>query len=218
MDPFLSNKHGVLRARRAIALRWATVTLAAISWLAISNHCALGLAAIESHEATSRLRNTIAARAKSRRSPSPAKDASRPVLQDAASDRGHFGQCRFRRTRRCSPERRLISQCRWWLGRRVRSARRSFSIPDRRAEKRSRSLSCNGACSRTLLLSRPNDLIARSCELLTGRRVKCAREALPSVCISVCSFNAHSFFHVYQLEFPKHCCSCRDRREYLERP
>jgi hypothetical protein len=37
--------------RRITPLRWATVTLAAISWLAISNHCALGLATIGSHQA-----------------------------------------------------------------------------------------------------------------------------------------------------------------------
>jgi hypothetical protein len=48
-DSFSSQGHCVFRAHRAIAFRWATVTLAAISWLAISNHCALGLAAIESH-------------------------------------------------------------------------------------------------------------------------------------------------------------------------
>ena len=34
----------MLRARRAMTLRGATVTLAAVSWLAVSNHCALGLA------------------------------------------------------------------------------------------------------------------------------------------------------------------------------
>jgi hypothetical protein len=33
-----------------MALRWATVTLTAVSWLAISNHCALGLATVETHE------------------------------------------------------------------------------------------------------------------------------------------------------------------------
>jgi len=33
-----------------MTLRWATVTLAAISWLAASNHCALGLATIETHQ------------------------------------------------------------------------------------------------------------------------------------------------------------------------
>jgi hypothetical protein len=32
-----------------MALRWATVALVAVSWLAVSNHCALGLAAIETH-------------------------------------------------------------------------------------------------------------------------------------------------------------------------
>jgi hypothetical protein len=47
---FSRQRDIVLRARRVTPLRWATVTLAAISWLAISNHCALGRAASESHE------------------------------------------------------------------------------------------------------------------------------------------------------------------------
>ena len=128
------------------------------------------------------LLNTIAARAKSRRNPTRQRIRPLRVARRCKRPRSLRPKS-FRRTRPCSPERRLISQCRWWLGRRIRSVRRSFLIPDRRAEKRSRSLSCNGACPRTLLLSRPNDLIARSCEPLTGRRVRCAREALPSVCI-----------------------------------
>src|ERR1041384_481558 len=37
------------QARRAFGLRWGTVTLAALSWLALSNHCALGLAMVENH-------------------------------------------------------------------------------------------------------------------------------------------------------------------------
>src|SRR5262245_46334365 len=32
-----------------MTLRGATVALVAVSWLAVSNHCALGLAAIETH-------------------------------------------------------------------------------------------------------------------------------------------------------------------------
>ena len=43
----------MLQARRANVFRWATVTLAAVSWLAVSNHCALGLAALENHKAIS---------------------------------------------------------------------------------------------------------------------------------------------------------------------
>ena len=37
------------RACRAKTLRGTTVALVAVSWLAVSNHCALGLAAIETH-------------------------------------------------------------------------------------------------------------------------------------------------------------------------
>lgn len=48
-DRFSSNRDIVLHVRRANAFRWVTVTLAAISWLAVSNHCALGLAAVENH-------------------------------------------------------------------------------------------------------------------------------------------------------------------------
>ena len=80
MDPFLSNKHGVLRAHRAIALRWATVTLAAISWLAVSNHCALGLAAIENHEATSVAEHDCCARGVPAQ-PNPAKDPATPCCK-----------------------------------------------------------------------------------------------------------------------------------------
>ncbi len=36
-------------ACQATAFRWATLTLAAFSWLALSNHCALGLAMVENH-------------------------------------------------------------------------------------------------------------------------------------------------------------------------
>ena len=37
------------QARRATILRLITVMLAAISWLALSNHCALGLAMVANH-------------------------------------------------------------------------------------------------------------------------------------------------------------------------
>ena len=37
------------QARRAIALHWVTVTLVVLSWLALSNHCALGLAMVANH-------------------------------------------------------------------------------------------------------------------------------------------------------------------------
>jgi hypothetical protein len=49
-DAFSEKKQSVLRARRAMALRWTTVTLAAVSWLAVSNHCALGLATVGMHQ------------------------------------------------------------------------------------------------------------------------------------------------------------------------
>ncbi len=80
MDPFLSNKHGVLRAHRAIAFRWATVTLAAISWLAISNHCALGLAAFESHEALAIAEHDCCA-SEVPAQPKPAKDPAAPCCK-----------------------------------------------------------------------------------------------------------------------------------------
>src|SRR6476659_7085928 len=37
------------QARRATAFRWITIMLAAFSWLALSNHCALGLAMVANH-------------------------------------------------------------------------------------------------------------------------------------------------------------------------
>ena len=129
------------------------------------------------------LRNTIAARAESRRNPTRRRIRPLHVARRCKRPRSPRPTC-FRRTRPCSPERRLLSQGQSWPDRcHIRSSHRGFLIPDRRAEERMRSLSCNGACPRTLLLSRPNDLVARSREPLPGRCVKCARKALPSVCI-----------------------------------
>jgi hypothetical protein len=79
-DGFSSQGHVVLRTHRAIGFRWATVTLAAISWLAISNHCALGLAAIEGHGS-----ETVAAHhccaGPMPAKPKPAKDANAPCCK-----------------------------------------------------------------------------------------------------------------------------------------
>jgi hypothetical protein len=77
---FSSNKHSVLRVHRTIALRWATVTLAAISWLAVSNHCALGLAAIENHKAGPSAEHDCCA-SKAPAQPRPAKDPAAPCCK-----------------------------------------------------------------------------------------------------------------------------------------
>ncbi len=79
-DGFSSQRHGVLRASRAIAFRWATVTLAAISWLAISNHCALGLATIESHGSEAVTAHDCCA-GEMPAKPKPAKDRNAPCCK-----------------------------------------------------------------------------------------------------------------------------------------
>ncbi len=63
------------------AFRWVTVTLAAISWLALSNHCALGLAAVENHgpEAVAEQHDCCASDIPS--TPKPAKDPATPCCK-----------------------------------------------------------------------------------------------------------------------------------------
>ena len=70
----------MLRAHRAIAFRRATVTLAAISWLAISNHCALGLAAIESYGSEVVAKHDCCA-GQMPAKPKPAKGANTPCCK-----------------------------------------------------------------------------------------------------------------------------------------
>ena len=50
MGAFSGKKQTVLRARRAMSLRGVAAALVAVSWLAVSNHCALGLAITETHQ------------------------------------------------------------------------------------------------------------------------------------------------------------------------
>jgi hypothetical protein len=77
---FSIQKHDVLRVYRAIAFRWATVTLTAISWLAISNHCALGLAAIERHGPETVIAHDCCA-GEMPTKPKPAKNANAPCCK-----------------------------------------------------------------------------------------------------------------------------------------
>jgi len=65
-----------------MTLRGATVALVAVSWLAVSNHCALGLAAIEMHSS-----DTVSAQAHDccasavPGQPKPAKDPATPCCK-----------------------------------------------------------------------------------------------------------------------------------------
>jgi hypothetical protein len=79
-DGFWGQKQSVLRARRALAFRWVTVTLAAVSWLAVSNHCALGLAAIETHQAEALAAHDCCA-SDVPAQPKPTRDSSTPCCK-----------------------------------------------------------------------------------------------------------------------------------------
>ena len=82
MNLFSGKKHSVLGARQKMTLRGATVALVAVSWLAVSNHCALGLAAIEMHSS-----DTVSAQAHDccasavPGQPKPAKDPATPCCK-----------------------------------------------------------------------------------------------------------------------------------------
>jgi hypothetical protein len=79
-DAFSGKKQTVLRARRAMTLRWTTVTLAAVSWLAVSNHCALGLATVGIHQpATVSAHDCCASEVPAQ--PKPAKDPATPCCK-----------------------------------------------------------------------------------------------------------------------------------------
>lgn len=72
----------MLRACRAMTLRGATVALVAVSWLAVSNHCALGLAAIETHSSdavSAQAHDCCASEVPSQ--PKPAKDPATPCCK-----------------------------------------------------------------------------------------------------------------------------------------
>jgi hypothetical protein len=58
----------------------ATVTLAAVSWLAVSNHCALGLSAIEAHDADGVAEHDCCA-SDVPAQPKPAKDSAAPCCK-----------------------------------------------------------------------------------------------------------------------------------------
>jgi hypothetical protein len=79
---FSGKKHSVLGARQAMTLRGATVALVAVSWLAVSNHCALGLAAIETHSldaVSAQAHDCCASEVPSQ--PKPAKDPATPCCK-----------------------------------------------------------------------------------------------------------------------------------------
>lgn len=82
MNLFSGKKHSVLGARQTMTLRGATVALVAVSWLAVSNHCALGLAAIETHSsdvAFAQVHDCCASEVPSQ--PKPAKDPATPCCK-----------------------------------------------------------------------------------------------------------------------------------------
>ena len=63
-----------------MTLRWATAMLAAISWLAISNHCALGLATVGMHQRTAVSAHDCCA-SEVPKQPKPAKDPASPCCK-----------------------------------------------------------------------------------------------------------------------------------------
>jgi hypothetical protein len=80
VNAFSGKKHSVLRARRAMTLRGAAATLAAVSWLAVSNHCALGLAITEAHQSDAvSMHDCCASEVPSQ--PKPAKDPATPCCK-----------------------------------------------------------------------------------------------------------------------------------------
>ena len=82
MNLFSGKKHSVLGARQTMTLRGAAATLAAVSWLAVSNHCALGLAAIETHSSvavSAQAHDCCASEVPSQ--PKPAKDPATPCCK-----------------------------------------------------------------------------------------------------------------------------------------
>ena len=65
-----------------MTLRGATVALVAVSWLAVSNHCALGLAAIETHSSdavSAQAHDCCASEVPDQ--PKPAKDSATPCCK-----------------------------------------------------------------------------------------------------------------------------------------
>jgi hypothetical protein len=70
----------MLRASRTITVRWATVTLATVSWLAVSNHCALGLATLETHHPDEVSAHDCCA-SKVPAQPKPTKDPATPCCK-----------------------------------------------------------------------------------------------------------------------------------------
>ena len=79
-DAFSEKKQIVLRAPRVMILRWATAMLAAISWLAVSNHCALGLAAVGMHQRAAVSAHDCCA-SEVPAQPKPAKDPATPCCK-----------------------------------------------------------------------------------------------------------------------------------------
>jgi len=77
---FSRKKDIVVRARGTNISRWITAILAAISWLAISNHCALGLAAFAEHRADTVTKHDCCA-SDLPVQPKPAKDPGTPCCK-----------------------------------------------------------------------------------------------------------------------------------------
>jgi hypothetical protein len=70
----------VVRTRRTNTLRWIVTTLAAISWFAISNHCALGLASV-AHDRADNVSKHDCCAGNQPAQPKPAKDPDAPCCK-----------------------------------------------------------------------------------------------------------------------------------------
>lgn len=77
---FSSKKIFVVRTRRAEIFRGITAMLVVISWFAISNHCALGLAAVANHQTETVSQHACCA-SDLPVPPKPAKDSGAPCCK-----------------------------------------------------------------------------------------------------------------------------------------
>jgi hypothetical protein len=77
----LGQQGSVLRAPRTSLFHWVTVTLTAVSWLALSHHCALGLAAVESHNQQEAAEQHDCCANDAPSKPRPAKDPTIPCCK-----------------------------------------------------------------------------------------------------------------------------------------
>jgi len=79
-NEFFKQEGMVVRMRRVNMYRWITAMLTAISWLGISNHCALGLAEVASHSTDDVSMHDCCAGALPVQ-PKPAKDTDTPCCK-----------------------------------------------------------------------------------------------------------------------------------------